>query len=125
MLLFKKKFLELIARGEKSQTIRIWPHRKMRAGQRSYIPGAGYIMVEAVDAVRLDQLDDTDAQRDGFASAHDLREEIARLYPDGLTGGQQAFRVRFHLLPLAEQQQAIADREARKQNRNKSDKPLA
>jgi hypothetical protein len=115
MLLFKKKFLDLICRGEKTQTIRIWPHRKMRVGQRSYIPGVGYIRIVAVDAVKLNDLTDDDARLDGFSNLCDLLDEIQRLYPNGLTGGQQAYRVRFSLLSPAEQQQAIAEREARKQ----------
>lgn len=114
MLLFKKKFLNLIRQGTKTQTIRIWPHRKLRVGQRSYIPGVGYIRIAAVDAVELNDLTNDDATLDGFANIQELRDEIQRLYPDGLTGGQQAYRVRFSLLSPAEQQQAIAEREARK-----------
>jgi hypothetical protein len=49
MLLFKKKFLPAIRRGEKTQTVRLWKHRRLRPGQRSYIPGAGAIRVKAVD----------------------------------------------------------------------------
>lgn len=53
MLLFKRKVLPAIRRGEKTQTIRLWRWRLMRAGQRSYIPGAGYIRVDQVEQVRL------------------------------------------------------------------------
>ena len=99
MLLFKKRFLDAIRRGEKTQTIRLWKHRRMKAGQRSYIPGAGPIRVLAVDEVSLDQLTDADAWPDGFASAAQLREEIARLYPPQAAGAYRAFRVVFALLP--------------------------
>ena len=58
MLLFKKRFLPAIRSGEKTQTIRLWKYRRMCAGQRSYIPGAGYIRVMAVDEVRLEALGD-------------------------------------------------------------------
>lgn len=78
----------------------------MRSGQRSYIPGAGYIRVTVVEPVRLDDLTDDDARPDGFASADALREELARLYPDQLAAGYQAFRVVFHLLPPEEQKKA-------------------
>jgi hypothetical protein len=101
MLLFKKKFLPAIRSGEKTQTIRLWKYRKMRAGQRSYIPGAGYIRVTAVDEVRLDQLTDADAQPDGFTTADALRAEITGLYPDQLAAGHRAFRIRFELMPDA------------------------
>jgi len=103
MLLFKKKFLPAIRRGEKTQTIRLWPYARMRAGQRSYIPGAGYIRITAVDEMQLADLTDEDARPDGFDTADALREEIARLYPDKIDGGQKAYRLVFHLLPPEEQ----------------------
>ena len=99
MLLFKKRFLDAIRSGQKTQTIRLWKFRKMRAGQRSYIPGAGYIRLTAVDEVDLEQLTDDDARPDGFATADDLRAEIARLYPQQLANGHRAFRIRFVLAP--------------------------
>jgi len=99
MLLFKKKFLPAILRGEKTQTIRLWKVRRMRAGQRSYIPGAGYIRILAVEEVELLQLTDADARPDGFETADQLRAEIARLYPDQRAEGHRAYRVTFQLLP--------------------------
>jgi len=98
MLLFKKKFLAAIRSGEKTQTIRLWKHRRMRAGQRSYIPGVGYIRITAVDPVELDSLTDADARPDGFPNAQLLREEILRLYPEQLADGHQAYRVVFALM---------------------------
>ena len=99
MLLFKKKFLEAIRRGEKTQTVRLWKHRKMRPGQRSYIPGAGYIRVHSVDQVELAELNDEDARLDGFGSVEALRAEIAALYPQQLADGYRAYRVRFAIAP--------------------------
>ena len=99
MLLFKKKFLPTIRSGEKTQTIRLWKYRRMRAGQRSYIPGVGYIRVTAVDPVEIDRLTDADAIPDGFSTAGQLREEIARLYPEQLAAGYRAYRVVFALEP--------------------------
>jgi hypothetical protein len=98
MLLFKKKFLPAIRLGEKTQTIRLWKHRRMRAGQRSYIPGVGYIRVTAVDEIEIDGLTDADALPDGFETASLLRAELARLYPRELAAGYRAYRVRFRLL---------------------------
>ncbi len=97
MLLFKKKFLPAIRSGEKTQTIRLWKHRRMRAGQRSYIPGVGAIHVTLVEEVELNQLSDADACPDGFASADLLRAEIARLYPQQLAEGYRAYRIVFEL----------------------------
>jgi hypothetical protein len=98
MLLFKKQFLAAIRAGTKTQTIRLWKYRRMRAGQRSYIPGAGYIRVLRVTEVQLHELTDEDAVRDGFATARELREELARLYEAKLAGGYRAFRVEFTLV---------------------------
>ena len=91
MLLFKKKFLAAIAAGEKTQTIRLWKFRKMRPGQRSYIPGVGYIGILAVDEVALDGLTDADALPDGFPTADALRAEIQALYGRQLAGGSRDF----------------------------------
>ncbi len=98
MLLFKKKFLPAIRQGEKTQTIRLWKWRMMRAGQRSYIPGAGYIRIDQVEQVRLEELTDEDAIPDGFATADALRKEINEIYADKIAAGHQAYRVLFHLL---------------------------
>jgi hypothetical protein len=103
MLLFKKKFLSDIRTGRKTQTIRLWKFRRMRPGQRSYIPGAGYIRLTAVEEVELENLTDADARPDGFESADALRAEIAALYPRELAGGYRAYRIVFHLLPPEEQ----------------------
>jgi hypothetical protein len=97
MLLFKKRFLPAIRAGQKTQTIRLWKHRRMRPGQRSYIPGAGHILVTGVDEVDLDQLTDADALPDGFPTADQLRAEITRLYPQQLAAGYRAYRVKFQL----------------------------
>lgn len=98
MLLFKKKFLPAIRTGEKTQTIRLWRWRMMRNGQRSYIPGAGYIRIEQVEQVELDHLTDADAIPDGFPSAELLRNEIRELYTEKITSGYKAFRVVFSLM---------------------------
>lgn len=103
MLLFKKKFLDAIREGTKTQTIRLWPRRQMKAGQRSYIPGIGYIRITDVDAVELAELTDEDAVPDGFATADALRAEIKELYSEKLATGYQAYRVLFYVLPAEEQ----------------------
>jgi len=113
MLLFKKKFMDAIRRGEKTQTVRLWKWRRMRPGQRSYIPGVGYIRIEAVDEVPLAELTEEDAKRDGFDSAAQLRAEIERLYPDiQQKGTHRPYRVRFVVLPP--EQQAIEREYTRK-----------
>jgi len=98
MLLFKKKFLLAIRSGEKTQTIRLCRHRMMRAGQRSYIPGAGYIRIDQVEQVSLEALTDADAVPDGFATADQLRQELDNLYAEKIAAGYQAYRVVLHIL---------------------------
>ena len=97
MLLFKKKFLPAIRSGEKTQTIRLWKHRMMRSGQRSYIPGAGYIAIDRVEPVQLAELTDADAVPDGFPTADSLRHELSAIYGDKLAAGYQAFRIVFRV----------------------------
>jgi hypothetical protein len=97
MLLFKKKFLPAIRSGEKTQTIRLWKCRMMRAGQRSYIPGAGYVAIDRVEQVELEQLTDADAMPDGFDTADALRHELTSIYGDKLAAGYQAYRVVFRV----------------------------
>ena len=99
MLLFKKKFLPAIRQGRKTQTIRLWKHRRMRAGQRSYIPGVGYIRVLQVEPVALEALSDADARPDGFETAAQLREELRALYGEKIAAGYQAYRIVFRLAP--------------------------
>ena len=100
MLLFKKKFLPAIRSREKTQTIRLWKYRMMRDGQRSYIPGAGYVTIDRVQEVKIDDLTDADAIPDGFPTAEALRAELDALYADKIAAGYQAFRVVFHLLDV-------------------------
>ncbi len=95
MLLFKKKFLPAIRSGQKTQTIRLWKHRRLRSGQRSYIPGAGYIDILHIDEVSIADLTDEDARPDGFETAAALRAELDALYQDELASGYRAYRVCF------------------------------
>jgi hypothetical protein len=124
MLLFKKRFLDAIRCGRKTQTIRVWSHRRMRAGQRSYIPGVGYIQVEAVESVALSDVSEADALRDGFETLAALTCELEVIYGERLRGGWQLFRIVFAVLPAAEQ---TALREARRRQRGAcvGDEPAA
>lgn len=110
MLLFKKKFLSAILAGEKTQTLR--KRSNMRAGQRSYIPGAGYIRIDSVERVALAALTDADAVPDGFPDASALLAELRKLYGDKLP--ECLYRIRFHLLPPEEQEKLRDTRAAKK-----------
>ena len=101
--------------GEKTQTIRFWRRCRVQVGRRSYIPGAGYIMIDSVDLIRLDELTDTDAKLDGFPDATSLQAEIQELYADERRQGFQAYRVRFTRLPEKEQQRIQKERQKEKE----------
>lgn len=96
MLLFKKKFLDLIASGAKRQTIRVWPKRRVRAGQREFVPGLGRVTITGFDPVRPADLTEDDARLDGFASREALLAELRGLYGDDLDA-VPCFRIRFTL----------------------------
>jgi hypothetical protein len=95
MLLFKKKFLDAIRTGRKTQTVRVWKRRYVRAGQLSYTPGVGKIRIVSIDEVALDELDEQDALRDGFDDVEQLVAEIQNLYAERLENGYRVFRIRF------------------------------
>jgi hypothetical protein len=116
VLLFKKKFLPAIRSGEKTQTVRLWPFRRMRRGQRSYIPGAGYIEVTAVDEVTLESLSENDARLDGFATAAALRAEIASIYEQRASADHRVYRVRFRVLDTAGQEACRLEKELKKRS---------
>lgn len=115
MLLFKKKFLEDIRAGRKTQTIRVWKFRHMRAGQLTYTPGVGYIEITEVKPVTLEELTDADAVPDGFANAEDLRAEIRRLYSPEQLRERKVFRLRFRVLPPEDQLKLRQERQTRRQ----------
>ncbi|MCL2744351.1 MAG: ASCH domain-containing protein [Planctomycetaceae bacterium] len=114
MLLFKRKFLDKIRRGEKTQTIRLWKYQKMRAGQRSYIPGVGYISVESVSPIKIEDLTDGDALPDGFATAALLKQELKRIYGKEIKAGFSAYRIRFSVFSDEIQEHMRREREQRK-----------
>ncbi len=98
MLLFKGKFHDAIRCGKKTQTIRLWAHRHLREGQRSYIPHIGHIRIGAIDEVTLAKLTDEDAVADGFPDRRELVRELRQIYGDEITrGDKRLFRVKFEL----------------------------
>jgi hypothetical protein len=120
MLLFKKKFLDQIRSGEKTQTIRLWDHRRMKSGQRSYVPGVGYIAIISVEPVELARLTDADAVLDGFPSAELLRKEIRTLYAAEKRKKLTPFKVCFSVYPPREQQRISKERQKQKQEQKQS-----
>ena len=89
----------------------------MKPGQRSYIPGVGYIAVVSVDPVELSRLTDEDAILDGFPTAELLRDEIRSLYAADVRKKLTPFRIRFSVYPLREQKRITKERQREKQKK--------
>lgn len=94
MILLKKKFLELVASGVKRQTVRVWPKRRLKAGQLEFVPGLGRIRITAFESVHPADLTEEDAVLDGFASREALLAELVALYGERLDS-VPCFRIRF------------------------------
>jgi hypothetical protein len=84
-----------IREGRKSTTLRRWDRPRVRAGERAYSPGLGWLAVDAVEPADLAALTDADAAADGFPTRAALLDALAALYPDAATDGKRWFRVRF------------------------------
>jgi len=94
MLLFKKKFLDAIRNGKKTQTVRIWPKRRLKVGQREFVPGLGKVEIVGFDAVRPTDLTDADARADGFESREALLVELRQIYGNTLDS-LRCFKITF------------------------------
>ena len=96
-LFFKKPLQLAIREGRKRTTIRRWPAARpaLRAGQKVFSPGLGWLLVDAVEPVDIAALGDDDARADGFETAAGLRQVLLSLYPGHAADGRHWFRVRF------------------------------
>ncbi len=95
MLLLKKHLVDLVRAGKKTQTIRVWSRPVVRAGQVSYTPGLGKMLIVRVDELAgFDQLTDADAVADGFSDKDELLAELKRHYPE-IPPGKRLFRIIF------------------------------
>ena len=94
-LLFKKCFWDAIRAGRKRTTIRRWTSPRLRAGQRAFAPGLGWLMIESVDVVELEHLSDADARADGFDTLRQMKRTLHELYPKQSRDGRRWFRIAF------------------------------
>ena len=92
----------------------------MRSGQRSYIPGVGYIAIVSVEPVELARLTDDDALLDGFPSADLLRTEIRTLYEVDDKENLTPFMIRFSVYPPQEQERIALERQKEKQEQQQN-----
>jgi len=94
-LTFKRAYLPLVAAGRKTQTIRRWKKPKLHAGEVVLIPNVGTAEVLSVEPVELADLNENDAECEGFTSLEALIKALRSIYGD--VG--PFWRVRFRLLP--------------------------
>jgi len=70
----------------------------VRAGTRAFASGVGWVVIETVDVVRLNELTDHDALADGFESRMAMTAALRRMYPRShRRDGQAWYRVTFRL----------------------------
>lgn len=111
-LLFKKSFLEPIRSGSKTTTLRRWGSPRVRAGERIFSPGVGWLRIDSVERLvgGLDSLSDADAAADGFADLRQMKRALRRLYPQSERekgDGRGWFKVAFRVDPTAQLREAL------------------
>jgi len=95
-LLFKKCFWNAVRGGTKRTTVRRWATPRLKAGQRAFAPGIGWLTIDAVDVVAdLDHLTDADARADGFDTLAEMKAALRLLYPAQADDGRRWFRIAF------------------------------
>lgn len=94
-ILFKRRFIDAIRRGDKTTTLRRWKSCRLRRGARVSVPGAGWLKILSCKPIKLKDLTDKDAQADGFTSLKDLLVTLGQLYPDQKSDGRKWYRVVF------------------------------
>src|SRR3954465_14621531 len=96
MLLLKRHLVDLVRRGKKRQTIRLWTKPLLRTGQISYTPGLGKMKITAIDQLpSLRHLTEADARADGFNSLKELLAEIYRIYGKSIPANRNIYRIQF------------------------------
>jgi len=100
-LFFKKPMQEAIRAGQKSTTLRRWGKPRVRAGEHAFSPGLGWLAIQAVEIIELENLTDADARADGFETMAALLDVLMTLYPDQSNDGKHWFRIVFSLTERA------------------------
>ena len=108
-LFFKKYLQDAIRANRKKTTIRRWSRPMLQVGKRAFSPGLGWLAIESVDVVQLDDLGDADAQEDGFVTAQEIKRLLHELYPCHATDQKRWFRIRFHLHEVKSSSKSSAD----------------
>jgi hypothetical protein len=94
-ILFKRRFIDAIRRGDKTTTLRRWKSCRLHAGDRARVMGLGWLNILSCEKIALKDLTEADALADGFKSLKDLQKTLAQIYPNCANDGRQWFRVVF------------------------------
>ncbi|HEU4619103.1 MAG TPA: ASCH domain-containing protein [Gammaproteobacteria bacterium] len=89
---FTKRLRERVVSGEITCSVRIWQRPHVRPGGR-YKMGAGYVVVDELHRIELDDVTPELARRSGFAGVVDLLK-VAKHGP-----GENVYLVEFHYEP--------------------------
>ncbi len=113
-MLFQKRFHDGIRHGTITQTFRAWETPRVRAGRPYRCPPIGLIEVDAVEEVRLGEVEDGAASAAGFEDASELRSFLQSSTTRRITSRSRVFRVRFRF-----RTQAVDPREAKQLDTSK------
>ena len=91
-MLFAKHLRDGIRRGRIRCTIRIWQRPRVKVSGR-YRMDDGFVVVDSVEAIRLEDVTEDLARESGFLSVDDL----LRVAKHG--SGNNVYLIRFHYLP--------------------------
>ncbi|MEQ8487049.1 MAG: ASCH domain-containing protein [Pseudomonadales bacterium] len=86
---FTRRLRDPIQRGEITCSVRIWQSPRVKVGNR-YRLDDGWVVVDALHEIELDDITPTLARRSGFAGVTDLLK-VAKHGP-----GERVFLVEFH-----------------------------
>jgi hypothetical protein len=96
VLLFQKRFHQGLVAGTVRLTFRRWAKPHVRAGGRYRCHPIGVLEVDAVDRVRVADIDEADAARAGFGSRAELVAYMAGGPGGAVDPAEEVFRVELH-----------------------------
>ncbi|MBI2390854.1 MAG: hypothetical protein HYV09_14785 [Deltaproteobacteria bacterium] len=98
MLLFQKPFHQGLVDGTIRLTFRRWDKPRVRAGGRYRCHPIGVLVVDAIERVRVGDIDDDDARLAGFSSREALLDYMTAYMAgrEPVDGATEVFRVALH-----------------------------
>ncbi|MFT7652113.1 MAG: hypothetical protein ACI9ON_002728 [Limisphaerales bacterium] len=88
-MLFMKRLREPIKNGEIDTTVRVWKSPRVKVGRR-YKLDAGFVVVDKMSEIGLDELSPTIARASGFPGVVDLLKTAKH------GNGEKIFLIKFH-----------------------------